>query len=715
MAKTFNYPNTYGYLWIPTIFLLGLFVLGLSQTSQVLARQLSEPGSSQQKASGGQTVVGQTVVGQTVGDFVLADSQGKRFRLSDFSQEIVVVAFLGTECPLAKLYGPRLQQLADKYTGQVAFLGINSNQQDSLAEIAAYVRLHKIKFPVLKDLSNHIADRLQAKRTPEVFVLDRQRVVRYRGRIDDQYGVGYIRPEVTRADLAEALGELLSGQPVSQPTTEAVGCLIGRRRAIDPEAQVTYTQHIAPILNKHCVECHRPGQIGPFAMLDYEEVAGWAETIAEVVHDQRMPPWHAGPESQIEFANAREMTEQEKQLLYKWAEAGAPRGPDQPPRPTRFLNGWQLPRRPDLIVEMPTSYPVASQGVIPYQYFRVNPKFREDRWVAAAEVVPGVQQVVHHIIVFVKPPSAVARMDERRMQFLAAYVPGIQAQTFPPGMAKRIPAGSELIFQVHYTPNGSPQRDRSRVGIIFADPKKITHEVRTEKVVQNRLRIAPYKSDQQFEKSGRPFPHDRMLVALMPHMHTRGASFRYVLEKPSGERLTLLDVPQYDFNWQHSYQAAKPVPLPAGSQMHIVGVFDNSEENLNNPNPAKWVRWGDQTWDEMMIGYFEVGIKREDVLAEAESSQGGGLLRRLRERFGQRNASESPDDAGNKPANPAQPAFVQKILDQFDANGDGQIDRSEVESNAKAKQLFDPIDRNNDDLVTPKELIQAAKARVLKR
>ena len=220
----------------------------------------------------------ETPLGRKLDALQLKDYRGRDYSLSDFKdQKLVVVAFLGTECPLAMLYGPRLAELAGRFESRgAAFVGVNANSQDSLAEIAAYARTHKIEFPILKDLNHELAAKLGAERTPEVFVLDEQRVVRYHGRIDDQYGVGTINDKPKRQDLALAIDELLAGKPVSKASTAAVGCLIGRRKPAESNPRVTYSKDIAPLLQQHCVECHRAGDIAPFALLDFEEVAGCA-------------------------------------------------------------------------------------------------------------------------------------------------------------------------------------------------------------------------------------------------------------------------------------------------------------------------------------------------------------------------------------------------------------------------------------------------------
>ena len=314
-------------------------------------------------------------LGRQVSDFTLADHLGKEHRLSDYSdQQIVVLVFLGTECPLAKLYGPRLSAMHDEYQSRgVAFIGINANAQDSLTEIAAYARRHQIGFPVLKDIGNRVADQVQAIRTPEVFVLDRDRIVRYWGRIDDQFGVGYVRDEPTTHELKDAIDSLLENRKIEQPSVESVGCYIGRVREPNGESAVTYSRDVARVLQNHCVECHRDGEIAPFTLTDYDEVSGWAETILEVIEDGRMPPWHANPEHGS-FANSRVMSDDEKRIIREWVNAGAPEGdPSQLPADREYLSGWRLPRRPDQIVGMSnTPFVVPADETVEYQYFVVD-------------------------------------------------------------------------------------------------------------------------------------------------------------------------------------------------------------------------------------------------------------------------------------------------------------------------------------------------------
>jgi peroxiredoxin/mono/diheme cytochrome c family protein len=629
-----------------------------------------------------------TPVGRTVGDFRLRDAVGREYSLADYQDDtIVVIAFLGTECPLAKMYGPRLSELAAEYTSRgVAFLGVNSNTQDSNTEIAAYARRHELNFPLLKDLGNQLADELGARRTPEVFVLDQQRIVCYWGRIDDQYGVGYLREKPTRKDLQVALDELLAGKPVSQPMAESVGCLIGRVKAPDEASPITYSKQVSRIFQRHCVECHRPGEIAPFSLTKYEEVVGWADTIAEVIRDQRMPPWHANPEHG-RFANARLMSEEEKQTVFEWVDHGAPEGDrKQLPATREYVAGWQLSREPDAIVAMrDRPFVIPSGGTVEYQYFVVDPGFKEDKWVRGAEVIPGNRSVVHHAIVFFRTPE---ETDRPGLGWLTAYVPGQSVFEFPSHQARLVPAGSKFIFQMHYTPTGSPQEDITKVGLIFADPQQVREELVTLLAINHEFEIPPFAEDFSVKAWRNKFPKGAKLHAIAPHMHVRGKSFRVeAIRQGSDKPRVLLDVPRYDFNWQHAYQLAEPLAMDQGVRLRCAALFDNSENNLVNPDPSATVRWGDQTWEEMMIAFFEVSIP---VRAPQDRSQREpGTLSELEQARVQRNAEE--------------------LIRRFDKDGDGIVRRNET-PDAFATFAFGRFDQNRDNTITADEARRGAEA-----
>ena len=553
-----------------------------------------------------------TTIGLKSPDFSLKDFRGKSVSLADYKdKKLVVLAFVGVECPLAKQYAPRLAELAKKYEAQgVQFIGIDANQQDSVTEMSDYARIHGVSFPLLKDVGNSVADSLKAERTPEVFLLDADRKVRYRGRIDDQYGFktggGYAQTKVRTTDLVNAIDELLSDKSISVATTHADGCRIGRIRKPNEKSDVTYSKQISRIFQQRCESCHRPGEIGPFALQNYDEVAGWAEMIDEVVQDQRMPPWHASPEFG-HWSNDTRLTDEEKKQIHEWVENGAPKGdPKDLPTPKTYVDGWQI-GTPDQIVYMRDEpFKVAAEGTIEYQYFTADPGFKEDKWIRAVECRPGARSVVHHIIVFVQPPGVEAQMfngGPANLSLLQGEAPGMPATILPDGMAFFVPAGSKLLFQLHYTANGSVQEDRSCVGLCYTEASKVKEEARTMNAGNPFFEIPPQAANHPVDASFRFFA-DTKLISLMPHMHVRGKSFKYTLEYPDGHSEVLLDVPRYDFNWQNMYYFDKPKIAPAGSMLKCVAHFDNSPENRANPDPTATVRWGEQTWEEMMLGWF---------------------------------------------------------------------------------------------------------------
>ncbi len=581
-----------------------LFALVLGITSNVVAAEKA------------------TAVGRTIDDFSAQDFRGKPHSMNDFADhKLLVVAFLGTECPQARLYGRRLQELADEFADRgVAFLGVDSNRQDSITEIAHYARVYGVRFPILKDAGNVVADLFGAQRTPEVFVLDASRTVRYTGRIDDQYGQGassgYARTKVARRYLADALTELVEGRSVSEPVTATAGCLIGRVRQPSEKSHVTYANQIARILQSNCVECHRPGQIAPFALTDYDEVVGWADMIAEVVREQRMPPWHANP-AYGHFRNDRSLTSEEKELIYEWVANGAPLGDKADlPEPVEYANEWAIPQPDEVVYMSEKPYTVAAEGVLEYQYFVADPRWKEDRWLTSTECRIDNRSVVHHVFVFAVPPgielpdfNGPDRGQEEfnpgtgGVELIAGAAPGTPAWTKPAGMATHLKAGTRLVFQMHYTPNGREQEDRTAVSFVFCDAAQVTSHVAMNMAVNFGFRI-PAGADNHKVEAQHEFAKDTLILNLAPHMHLRGKSFRMDLRYPDGKTETLLEVPRYDFNWQVIYMLDEPKLAPAGSRLYCVAHFDNSDNNLANPDPTTEVRWGDQTWEEMMIGWF---------------------------------------------------------------------------------------------------------------
>lgn len=528
-----------------------------------------------------------------------------------------VVVFVGAECPLVRQYVPTLNELADTFGSRgVGFLAIDSNSQDSLVDLGSLARETQLHLPLVKDVDGVMADRLAAERTPEVVVLDRNGQTHYRGLIDDRFGVGYARPKATRKFLAEALEQLLAGKSPEVAERPAVGCRIGRLRTPDSHSAVTWSNQVASLLQRRCQACHRPGQIAPFSLCEYDEVRGWAETIAEATAQRRMPPWNASP-SYGHFANDVSLSEDEIALLAQWAAAGAPAGDlSRAPAPPPWNDTWQL-GQPDQVVyisEAPVEVPAT--GTIPYQWFEVDPGFKEDTWVISAECLPGNRAVVHHVAVYVWPPGKDWYLSlNDRINLLGLFEPGQR----PPDLgwdetAYYIPAGSRLRFEMHYTANGTPQTDRSCVGLRFARPGTVRRQRTALMVAQPKLAIPPHADHYRVE-ARYTLDEDSLIYSLGPHMHLRGKAFRIEAVDPGGAREILLDVPRYDFAWRLEYQLAQPKRLAKGTEICCTAWFDNSENNPANPDPDATVRWGEQIWEEMMIGGVWLAPAAQDLIA----------------------------------------------------------------------------------------------------
>jgi peroxiredoxin len=580
--------------WLRIVFLAGCVVPMLGSEGVLL--------TGAEKAS--------PALGKKIDSFSLPDTRNQRVGLEDFKdKKALAVIFIGTECPINNAFMPRLIELHKSFAQRgVQFLAINANQQDTPERVAEHARKHGLPFPVLKDKGNVVADLFGAQRTPEAFVLDGERKIRYQGRIDDQFGVGYQRPRPTRRDLAMALDEVLEGKPVSQPTTAVAGCIISRVTSPKNEGRVTFNNQVVRILQKNCQECHRPGQIGPMPLLTYDDAVAWSETLREVVEDRRMPPWYADPHYG-KFSNDRSLPPADRETLLSWVGQGCPRGDDKDlPPPREFVPGWTI-GKPDVIFTMKEPYEVpavAPKNGIEYQNFEVETNFLEDKWVERAEAKAGAAAVVHHIVVFIVAPGHKFVPKEGNAPLLCGTAPGDMPLILRPGTAKKIPAGSKLVFQMHYTANGTAQKDRSCVGLIFAreQPKR---QVFSVAVANLGIRIPP-GADNYERESSFTFRNNAHILGFMPHMHLRGKDIRAEVISPDGKKETVLSVPRYNFGWQSAYRLEEPLPMPKGSRIHFIAHFDNSSKNPNNPDPTKEVRWGDQTWEEMLIGWTDVAF-----------------------------------------------------------------------------------------------------------
>lgn len=388
-------------------------------------------------------------------------------------------------------------------------------------------------------------------------------------------------------------------------------------------APLTFSKDIAPILYKNCVGCHRSGEIAPMSLITFKEVRPWAKAIREKVATREMPPWH--PDSQYgKWENDRRLTQKEVDAIVSWVDGGAAEGnaKDLPAVP-KFASGWQI-GEPDIVFQMPTEFTVPAEGTVPYQFISVPTNFKEDRYIQALEARAGNLSVVHHIVMMVREPGQQGRQRGQTRNFniadgiLGALSPGQTPFLAKPGQAKLIKAGSQLVFQMHYTPNGTETKDRSIVGLIFAKGP-------VEKIVNSKaafdVRFAiPPGADNHEVKAVYEFEEDSHIISLMPHMHLRGKDITYRAIYPDGRSEILLSVPRYNFGWQVYYYPVKPLAAPKGTRLEAVAHFDNSTKNLRNPDPAKEVRFGEQTWDEMMNAFFDFTVDNQKVGGERAAS-----------------------------------------------------------------------------------------------
>lgn len=367
--------------------------------------------------------------------------------------------------------------------------------------------------------------------------------------------------------------------------------------ARSPE-KVTYHGQVSRILQENCVDCHRTGGIAPFSFESYEVARTKAPLVEAVIDQGRMPPWFASPRYGS-WANERRLTGEERRVLLAWVEAGAPEGdPDDAPPPRDFVEGWQLGEAPDTVIRLPETQRVPAEGVLDYRYVYVKTDYPVDRWIQKAELRPTGSEVAHHAIVFQEGPE-----DEDRGPWIVGWAPGVPPSAFPEGTGKLLPAGGWLMFQLHYTTSGRPATDRTELALVFADQEP-SRRVRTRAVGTTEFEI-PAGAERHEVAAELEFEEPGEILSFLPHMHYRGKAFRYELVRPDGTEEILLEVPRYDFNWQLSYVPEVPVRVDSGMVLRGRAWYDNSDANPGNPDPTRTVEFGEQSFDEMMFGFFE--------------------------------------------------------------------------------------------------------------
>jgi peroxiredoxin/mono/diheme cytochrome c family protein len=577
-------------------------------------------------------------LGKRICGVVFTDVGGKHQPLDDLKgKKAVVVIFLSFECPVSTGYAPVLAELANTYGKRgVAFVGVSVGEEETAAQTARQARELKLPFPVFADRSGATAAAFRAAITPEVFVLDSDLVLRYRGRIDDRYAARLQqKPRIGRQDLRQALDELLAGKVVSEPATLAVGCPI-QRPIPSPGAgkgvtgKVTFYRDVLPILQRRCQSCHRPGEVGPFSLLTYRQAVRWAEDIKSYTQDHKMPPWK--PADGPAFVGERRMPQKEIATLAAWVDGGTPAGdPKEAPPPRRFRKDWHF-GPPDYVLSVPADFELAAEGPDVYRCFVLPTHFAEDKYVAAIEVRPSCRQVVHHAILFVDTRGAGRKIEERVRQRpqtndpdqgpgyslplsfaflpgffpeggLGGWAPGMAPRKLPPGVGYRLPKGADIVLQIHYHRNGRAVKDCTQVGLYFCKEKAVRH---LQGLTVPASFLAIPAGARHYRVAGKMvLRQDCRLYAIMPHMHLLGKQIKLTMTPPGGKTRTLIHISDWDFNWQEDYFFQEPIFAPAGTRFDIEGIYDNSEGNPFNPfQPPRRILAGMATTNEMCVGFL---------------------------------------------------------------------------------------------------------------
>jgi peroxiredoxin len=606
-------------------------------------------------------------LGTKIDRVTFQDAAGKPFPLHDLKDKKAVVAvFLSFDCPVCTSYCPVLAELAKTYEPRgVAFVGITTNEDEDAAGVAKHAAEYKIPFPVFLDKRLKAADAFKAVTTPEAFVLDHHGILRYRGRIDDAYSARLKRKsQVSRHDLREALDEILADKPVSQPATVAVGCPITRDPANrKANGKVTYYRDVLPIVQNHCQLCHRPGEVGPFALLTYKQAVNWASDIKEYTQNRQMPPWK--PVEGKPFLNERRLSEKDIATLAAWVDGGTPAGDptDAPPRRT-FVQGWQL-GQPDLILTAEAEMQVGPSGKDLFRCYVLPTRLSEDKYVTAVEVRPGNPRIVHHTLQFIDTSGQARKLEQKEKERakkpdeldvgpgyssamgvgflprggLGGWAPGQMARHLPEGTGHLLPKGAEVVMQVHYHRDGRLEKDKTQIGLYFAK-KPVSRPYQGLVVAggngQGRVRffMIPAGAARHRIQGSMWVEQDCVIHSVMPHMHLLGKEIRVTMTPPGGATETLVHIADWNYNWQETYWFKQPIAVKDGTRFDIEAYYDNSDANPNNPShPPRLVTFGEQTTNEMCFGFIgatsdkpgRIRMRFEDKKADEKAGEKVGL------------------------------------------------------------------------------------------
>jgi peroxiredoxin len=570
--------------------------------------------------------------------FSLLDLRGTSHSLDqNDGRRVRVYVFLSTHCPVSNGYIQTLNTLHARFSDQpVDLFGVLSDASVTRAEAVEHFREFKAAFTILFDSSGLLLQALQPTHVPEAMVLGRNGQLVYRGAIDNAWeALGRRRPRAEKEFVAEAVTATLNNQPPVVTKTQPIGCLIESVEPGDSQPKVTYTRDIAPIVQARCLNCHREGQVAPFPLADYEQTAKRAGQIVRVTQDRIMPPWIPSP-GHDKFVGERWLTNRELELFETWEQTGRVRGDDAdlPPAP-KFAEGWQL-GQPDLIVKMPQPFEVPADGPDLLQNFVIPLDIPEDKLVAAMEFHPGNKRVCHHSVLFLDSSGQARKLDKATPEpgyanfggpgflpsgALGGWSVGNTPRPLPNGMGRYLKKGSDLVVQMHYHPTGKAETDQSEIGLYFVN-KPVAESLREPAKLVGSIWMANYEMDipageQHYARStSYTLPREVILVGVVPHMHLLGKAMKVTATLPDQSVKVLIDVQNWNYNWQDEYYYERPFKLPAGTRLHVDAIFDNSAENPSNPSsPPRRVTWGDGTTDEMLFCFFLLSAeKTEDLI-----------------------------------------------------------------------------------------------------
>jgi peroxiredoxin len=560
-------------------------------------------------------------------DFSLGDTAGARHAISDWAgRPAIVLFFIATECPASNGYAPEMARLARRFGSRgVLFWGIHSDPAITPEEAASHAAQYGLDFPILLDPDATVARQTGVRVTPEATVVAPDGQVFYRGRIDDRCTPdGHRRPGAITHDLESALSAVLAGEAPVVTQTKAFGRPLvvpadGGHKGL--QKTITFAEHVAPILWKHCAPCHRPGEVAPFSLLSYRDAARRADFLSEVTSSGRMPPWKPHSGAGV-FQDAARLSITEIEALRLWAETGCKQGTlPQGSGPPQFTEGWRL-GPPDLVLTMPEPYHVAAAGPDIYRSFPVRLPLDREITIRGLELRPGNRRVVHHARVYLDQTGDARRRDledqeagfSTRLGFgggpelpypgLGAWTPGMTPRFAREGVGRALPLGSDVVIQIHYHPNGKPEVDQSRVGLYFAR-EPVTKTMAGYSLCTDQIDIPPGEKRHRILLSTR-VKANLHLFTVVPHAHYLCREFRLAATLPDGTTQPLLWITDWDLDWQEQYRYTNPVALPKGTILTLAAYFDNSSDNPRNPNkPPRRVRYGIETHDEMCACHLE--------------------------------------------------------------------------------------------------------------